>query len=46
MAEMRSDVVASAEELRLAARELGKITGVIDIEEVLGEIFQGFCIGK
>jgi len=44
--EMRSDVVASAEELRLAARELGKITGVIDIEEVLGEIFQGFCIGK
>jgi tRNA modification GTPase len=35
-----------AEELRLAARELGRVTGRVDIEEVLGEIFKNFCIGK
>ncbi len=35
-----------AEELRLAARHLGRITGHIDVEEVLGEIFSSFCIGK
>jgi tRNA modification GTPase len=35
-----------AEELRLAARALGRITGRVDIEEVLGEIFKNFCIGK
>ena len=34
------------EDLRLAARELGKITGKIDIEEILGRIFSNFCIGK
>ncbi len=36
----------SAEELRMAAREIGKITGRIDVEEILGEIFSSFCIGK
>jgi tRNA modification GTPase len=35
-----------AEELRLAARALGRVTGRVDIEEVLGEIFRNFCIGK
>jgi tRNA modification GTPase len=35
-----------AEELRLAARALGRVTGRVDIEEVLGEIFKNFCIGK
>jgi tRNA modification GTPase len=35
-----------AEELRLAARALGRITGRVDIEEVLDEIFKNFCIGK
>lgn len=35
-----------AEELRLAADALGRITGKIGIEDVLGEIFKNFCIGK
>ncbi len=35
-----------AEELRIAAMELGRITGRIDVEEVLGEVFRTFCIGK
>jgi len=35
-----------AEELRLAARALGRVTGRFDVEEVLGEIFKNFCIGK
>lgn len=35
-----------AEELRLAAVELGRIVGLSDTEELLGEIFSRFCIGK
>ena len=35
-----------AEELRLALRSLGRITGRVDVEDVLGAIFSGFCIGK
>jgi tRNA modification GTPase len=35
-----------AEELRLAARHLGRLTGHIDVEEVLGAVFAEFCIGK
>lgn len=35
-----------AEELRVAARHLGRLTGRIDVEEVLGAIFSEFCIGK
>ncbi len=34
------------EEVRLAARALGRITGAIEVDEVLGEIFSRFCIGK
>lgn len=33
-------------ELRNAMAELGKITGIIDSDEVLGTIFGKFCIGK
>jgi tRNA modification GTPase len=35
-----------AEELRLAARSLGRITGRVDVEDVLDRIFSSFCIGK
>jgi tRNA modification GTPase len=35
-----------AEELRLAHRALGEITGVFSNEDLLGKIFSGFCIGK
>ena len=35
-----------AEELRLASDELGRITGMIETEELLGAIFGEFCIGK
>ena len=34
------------EELRLAAKAIGSVTGIIDIERVLDEIFRSFCIGK
>ncbi|KAF8630043.1 hypothetical protein AX15_003135 [Amanita polypyramis BW_CC] len=40
------DVVLGAEELRYAARAVGKVSGAIDVEEVLDGIFSSFCIGK
>jgi tRNA modification GTPase len=36
----------AAEDVRLAARALDRITGRIDPEAVLGKIFASFCIGK
>jgi len=44
--EERGGPEIKAEELRLAARHLGRLTGRIDVEEVLGAIFSEFCIGK
>jgi tRNA modification GTPase len=35
-----------AEELRLAQRELGSITGEVTADDLLGEIFARFCVGK
>jgi len=35
-----------AEDLRLALRQLGRMTGAVDVEEVLDRIFSSFCIGK
>ena len=40
------DVVLAAEDLRYAANAVGKITGAIDVEDVLDVIFREFCIGK
>ncbi len=36
----------AAEELRIAAKEIGNITNIIDVEEILDDIFSSFCIGK
>jgi len=36
----------AAEDLRLAARALGRITGRVDVEDLLDIIFRDFCIGK
>jgi tRNA modification GTPase len=40
----REDLLA--EELRLAARALGRLTGRVDVDDVLDVIFRDFCIGK
>ena len=36
----------AAEDFRRAATALGRITGDVDVEELLGQIFSSFCIGK
>ncbi|RPD62049.1 tRNA modification GTPase TrmE [Lentinus tigrinus ALCF2SS1-6] len=40
------DVVFAAEELRYAAQAIGKISGLIDVEDILDAVFRDFCIGK
>ena len=35
-----------AEDLRLAWRSLGRITGAVDVEDLLDVIFRDFCLGK
>ncbi len=35
-----------SEDLRMAARNIGKITGLVDVEDILEKIFKEFCIGK
>ena len=41
-----NDFDKAAEDLRLATRHLGIIVGKVDVEEILGSIFNDFCIGK
>ncbi len=40
------EVELAAEDLRLAVRALGRITGRVDVEDLLDLIFRDFCIGK
>jgi tRNA modification GTPase len=40
----REDLLA--EELRIAARALGRLTGRVDVEDILDVIFRDFCVGK
>ena len=42
----KKDFDKGAEDLRLATRHLGMIVGKVDVEEILGSIFNDFCIGK
>ncbi|MDP2373825.1 tRNA uridine-5-carboxymethylaminomethyl(34) synthesis GTPase MnmE [Reyranella sp.] len=40
------EVALAAEDLRLALRAIGRITGTVRVEELLDVIFRDFCIGK
>ncbi len=46
LSESGLEVELAAEDVRLAARALAKITGRIDAEDVLDRVFSSFCIGK
>ena len=41
-----SEEALAAEDLRLAVRALGRITGRVEVEDILDVIFRDFCIGK
>ncbi|MBM3579599.1 MAG: tRNA uridine-5-carboxymethylaminomethyl(34) synthesis GTPase MnmE [Alphaproteobacteria bacterium] len=43
---LQKNIELAAEDLRLAARELGKIIGDVGVENILDVIFSRFCIGK
>ena len=45
-AKSAASIELTAEELRLAVRALGKITGQVDVEHILDIVFADFCIGK
>ncbi len=45
-AEARDHPELAAEHLREAADALGRLTGRLDVEDVLGQIFSEFCVGK
>ena len=36
----------ASEDLRIVAKEIGNITNMIDVEDILDDIFNRFCIGK
>jgi tRNA modification GTPase len=46
LSDLGLEVELAAEDVRLAARALEKITGRVDPEDVLGRVFSTFCIGK
>lgn len=43
---LTKNIEFAAEDLRLAIREIGKITGKVEVDDILDIIFKGFCIGK
>jgi tRNA modification GTPase len=43
---LKKEIELASEDLRFAAREIGKINGKVDIENILDVIFSNFCIGK
>lgn len=44
--EEAEDLGLLAEELRLAARAIGRVTGAFGVEDILDRVFATFCIGK
>jgi tRNA modification GTPase len=46
MLETDGPLELAAEEVRLASRAVGEITGRVDVEHVLDRLFSSFCIGK
>jgi tRNA modification GTPase len=42
----RMSIDVAAEELRRGLAELGRITGRVDLDEILDVLFSDFCIGK
>lgn len=42
----KADIVLMTEEIRQALKEIARITGRIDVDDVLDVIFKQFCIGK
>jgi tRNA modification GTPase len=45
-AQSAGSIELMAEDVRLATRELGRITGRVEVEDLLDVIFREFCIGK
>lgn len=43
---LHKEIELAAEDIRLACRAIGKITGRVEVDEVLDKIFGSFCIGK
>ena len=46
LAAVAGEAALAAEDLRLAATALGRLTGRVDVEDILDAIFARFCIGK
>lgn len=44
--DLSKELELSAEDIRLACRAIGKITGRVEVDEILDKIFSSFCIGK
>ena len=44
--DLNNDLVLATEDIRMTIRALSQITGKITVDEILGEIFVNFCIGK
>lgn len=43
---LQKEIELAAEDIRLATRAIGKITGRVEVDEILDKIFSSFCIGK
>ena len=46
MSEQKGELELAAEVIRQATQSIGRITGRVDVEDVLDSLFSQFCIGK